>query len=75
MFPPDADIAPYNVSTAASALPTRGESKSIKYTNTRLPEQSEGPSRLGSVSEPPSPTRSRIDAAIMGTPCTYSSSQ
>lgn len=68
MFPPDADVAPHNV--AHVAAPTRGEPKAIRYTSTRLPEQNEGGSSR--MSEPPSPTRSRIDAAIAGTPCKYS---
>lgn len=70
MFPPDADVAPYastSFSTGPQAL-TRGDPKLIKYGNTRLPEQSENTS--SGMSEPPSPTRSRIDAAIAGTPCT-----
>ena len=64
MFPPDADESPYH------PKPTEPKPKErvIKHTNTRLPEQEEGEK---SRSEPPSPTRSRIDAAIMGTACQY----
>ncbi|EJD03841.1 uncharacterized protein FOMMEDRAFT_139979 [Fomitiporia mediterranea MF3/22] len=66
MFPPDADVAPHDlIKPGTPAAPTRGEPKAIKHGNTRLPEQSETSSGM---SEPPSPTRSRIDAAIMGTP-------
>ncbi|TDL28381.1 hypothetical protein BD410DRAFT_218567 [Rickenella mellea] len=68
MFPPDADVAPHDlVKSSTSTTPSRGDPKVIKYTNTRLPEQEES-STGPSMSEPPSPTRSRIDAAIAGTP-------
>ncbi|KAI5124621.1 hypothetical protein M0805_004231 [Coniferiporia weirii] len=66
MFSPDADIAPYESISSSSVPLARGDSKVVKYGNTRLPEQSEGTS--SGMSEPPSPTRSRIDAAIAGTP-------
>ncbi|KLO20242.1 hypothetical protein SCHPADRAFT_842573 [Schizopora paradoxa] len=64
MFPPDADASPYASSITATG---KGDPKVIKHGNTRLPEQEEtvGGSAL---SEPPSPTRSRIIAAIAGTP-------
>ena len=63
MFPPDADSTPFELNdTETSSNP-----KVIKYNNTRLPEQEE---KLSSgLSEPPSPTRSRVEAAISGTPC------
>ncbi|PIL31623.1 hypothetical protein GSI_06325 [Ganoderma sinense ZZ0214-1] len=64
MFPPDADVAPYNSTNAAEG--SRGPPRVIKYGNTRLPEQDDKPDH--SLSAPPSPTRSRIDAAITGTP-------
>ncbi|KAF8898621.1 nuclear protein DGCR14 [Infundibulicybe gibba] len=65
MFPPDADESPYHPpvnTTEAGSVP-----KVVKYANTRLPEQEES-SGLRASSAPPSPTRSRIDAAITGTP-------
>jgi len=68
MFPPDADVTPYETSGFAAANRARGEPKVIKYGNTRLPEQEQSTDNR-SISIPPSPTRSRIDAAITGTPC------
>ncbi|KAI0734563.1 nuclear protein DGCR14 [Fomitopsis betulina] len=65
MFAPDADISPYSGPIKAAAE-AKGEPKGVKYTNTRLPEH-DG-TKAGSVSEPASPTQSRIDAAIAGTP-------
>ncbi|KAH7883696.1 nuclear protein DGCR14 [Phlebopus sp. FC_14] len=67
MFPPDADVSPYDPSTWI--VPTRAptDSKLIKHGNTRLSEQDDG-EEARSMSSPPSPTRSRIDAAITGTP-------
>jgi protein DGCR14 len=66
MFPPDADVSPYDPKpTSSSAEQT--EPKIVKHANTRLPEQDEQPTRTSS-SAPSSPTRSRIDAAIAGTP-------
>ncbi|TFK76988.1 hypothetical protein BDN72DRAFT_830162 [Pluteus cervinus] len=65
MFAPDADVAPYDSTRTASLKPTAP--KVIKYANTRLPEQDEAPASR-SMSVPPSPTRSRIEAAITGTP-------
>ncbi|KAI0318469.1 nuclear protein DGCR14 [Amylostereum chailletii] len=65
MFSPDADVSPYDptlVSTSKTNL------KVIKHGNTRLDEQEEDASATRGRSEPPSPTRSRIDAAIAGTP-------
>ncbi|EKM61196.1 uncharacterized protein PHACADRAFT_247648 [Phanerochaete carnosa HHB-10118-sp] len=67
MFPPDADESPYHpkprpVTTDDKPPPP----KIIKYGSTRLPEQDDTPSQ--SISAPPSPTRSRIEAAIAGTP-------
>jgi len=66
MFPPDADESPYHPSAAKTAAEAKGAPKTIKYGNTRLPEQDEEPNRP--LSAPSSPTRSRIDAAIAGTP-------
>lgn len=72
MFSPDADISPYDPSSSAwrdSKL--QPDPKFIKHGNTRMPEHEESSSSHGGrgASEPPSPTRSRIDAAIVGTPC------
>ncbi|KZT75179.1 hypothetical protein DAEQUDRAFT_659728 [Daedalea quercina L-15889] len=66
MFPPDADSSPYSVAATQTAAEGKGEPKIVKYSNTRLPEQVDKPT--GSVSAPASPTQSRIDAAIAGTP-------
>ncbi|OSD03627.1 hypothetical protein PYCCODRAFT_1434538 [Trametes coccinea BRFM310] len=66
MFPPDADVSPYHPPPVAKAEDAKGPPKAIKHTNTRLPEQDDKPDH--SISAPPSPTRSRIDAAIAGTP-------
>ncbi|KAF5355687.1 hypothetical protein D9756_003867 [Leucocoprinus leucothites] len=70
MFSPDADVAAYHPPIKANNNVTserKLEPKVISHGNTRLVEQEHrtGSSRL---SEPPSPTRSRIDAAISGTP-------
>lgn len=77
MFSPDADITPYDPSTSAwrdSKL--QPDPKFIKHGNTRMPEHESSSSNGGrGASEPPSPTRSRIDAAIAGTPCTFASHQ
>lgn len=74
MFPPDADQSPYNPRPSLVSKDIKPPPpKVIKYGNTRLPEQDDRPSR--SMSAPPSPTRSRIDAAIAGTPCTSLTSQ
>ncbi|KAF8912774.1 nuclear protein DGCR14 [Gymnopilus junonius] len=66
MFPPDADVSPYQ------AKPTSAEAeanpKSVNYASTRLAEQEHEVSDHKSASAPPSPTRSRVDAAISGTP-------
>ncbi|PCH33818.1 hypothetical protein WOLCODRAFT_94253 [Wolfiporia cocos MD-104 SS10] len=66
MFPPDADELPYNPSTIKKAMEVKGAPKTIKHANTKLPEQDDTP--RDTLSAPPSPTRSRIDAAIAGTP-------
>lgn len=65
MFPPDADMTPYQNSGSSAAA---RDPKIVKHGNTRLPEQEES-TDVRSMSAPPSPTRSRIDAAISGTPC------
>ncbi|KAG1826061.1 nuclear protein DGCR14 [Suillus subaureus] len=66
MFSPDADMSPYHRRTSkAKASDDLGI---ITHVNTRLQEQDEGDSQSRAASAPPSPTRSRIDAAITGTP-------
>ena len=69
MFPPDADVSPYNAAVTNAAENTKAPPRVIKYGNTRLPEQENKSDH--SISAPPSPTRSRIDAAIAGTPCEF----
>ncbi|KJA29245.1 hypothetical protein HYPSUDRAFT_128059 [Hypholoma sublateritium FD-334 SS-4] len=66
MFSPDADISPYHPRPKSSAV--ENDPRSVSYTSTRLPEYEHRSGDSGSVSAPPSPTRSRIDAAITGTP-------
>ncbi|TFY61932.1 hypothetical protein EVJ58_g4196 [Rhodofomes roseus] len=66
MFSPDADVSPYHAPAAKAPVEVKGEPKAIKHGNTRLPEQDDTPSR--SMSAPASPTQSRLDAAIAGTP-------
>lgn len=66
MFPPDADVSPYHPSSPPTTNKSGALAKEagrVVHTSTRLPEQSE---EVPSV--PPSPTRSRIGAAISGTP-------
>ncbi|OJA10826.1 hypothetical protein AZE42_00285 [Rhizopogon vesiculosus] len=63
MFAPDADMTPY-APPASKAKPS-DDIKIITHGNTRLPEQD---TQSRATSAPPSPTRSRIDAAITGTP-------
>ena len=60
MFPPDADNSPYIPKNEPP------DKKVVNHSNTRLPGQTEDPS---ADSEPPTPTRSFINAAITGTPC------
>lgn len=74
MFSPDADISPYDpASSAWRDNKLQPDPKFIKHGNTRMPEHEQSSSSTGGrgASEPPSPTRSRIDAAIAGTPCTF----
>jgi len=62
MFSPDANESPYDPSTTAStSLPP----KSITHSATRMPSP---PPHSGNLNEPPSPTHSRIAAAIAGVP-------
>ncbi|KAG7450394.1 uncharacterized protein BT62DRAFT_927694 [Guyanagaster necrorhizus] len=65
MFPPDADESPYHKAPQADIKSTE-DPKIVVYSSTRLQEESSSASR--GLSAPPSPTRSRIDAAIKGTP-------
>ncbi|KAG9314468.1 nuclear protein DGCR14 [Chiua virens] len=67
MFPPDADVSPYDPSTSTISVKPEVVPKVVKHDNTRLPEQ-DTTGKSQSLSAPPSPTRSRIDAAIEGTP-------
>lgn len=67
MFSPDADSSPYCPPPPSDPSTSNDPPKEVRYANTRLPEQSEEPTSTSS-SVPPSPTRSRIGAAIMGTP-------
>ncbi|KAL0072087.1 hypothetical protein AAF712_001010 [Marasmius tenuissimus] len=67
MFPPDADSSPYHEKLRTDTVP-KGEERTIHYASTRLPEQNDSVDGPQSRSEPPSPTRSRIAAAIEGTP-------
>ncbi|CAA7266553.1 unnamed protein product [Cyclocybe aegerita] len=65
MFAPDADVSPYN----PPSKPAEGKGqKAVNYASTRLQEDEHRAGDAKSVSAPPSPTRSRIDAAITGTP-------
>lgn len=69
MFSPDADVSPYHQPIVTPPTNPDGTPAPIKemgrvvHSSTRLPEQSEQ-----APSVPPSPTRSRIGAAISGTP-------
>lgn len=66
MFAPDADSSPYHRPESARV---DADLKGVSYTGTRLPEHEHSLGDSTSVCAPPSPTRSRIDAAITGTPC------
>ena len=68
MFPPDADVSPYDPSTSIVSVKADAVPRMVKHGNTRLPEQDPA-GKTESLSVPPSPTHSRIDAAIEGTPC------
>ena len=61
MFGPGADDSPYDPSGTTDVQTKPGATlPSIAHANTRLPQQSEA------ADEPPSPTRSRVAAAIAG---------
>ncbi|KAI6044939.1 nuclear protein DGCR14 [Pisolithus marmoratus] len=66
MFLPDADVSTYDgpASSSANAQP---DTKVIKHANTRLEEQ-DATDRPNNLSAPSSPTHSRVEAAISGTP-------
>jgi len=71
MFAPDADESPYHVPTPTTTVTSTlddgiRQPKSITHAATRLPSPPADPSSATLV--PPSPTRSRIDAAIAGVP-------
>ncbi|KAH9944095.1 nuclear protein Es2-domain-containing protein [Epithele typhae] len=66
-----AGVDGWEFKASASATEPKGAPKAIKHGNTRLPQQDDNLDH--SLSAPPSPTRSRIDAAIAGTPCEHSS--
>lgn len=63
MFTPDADVSPYHPPAATAESST--SLKKVDYAQTRLKEQ-EHDVRDKPLSAPPSPTRSRVDAAIAG---------
>ncbi|KAJ7808284.1 nuclear protein Es2-domain-containing protein [Mycena olivaceomarginata] len=67
MFSPDADESPYH---PRPTVPT-ADPRAIIHGSTRLAEQDDSRSGTRAMSAPPSPTRSHINAAIMGTPCEY----
>jgi protein DGCR14 len=69
MFSPDADISPYRPPPKSTIEVSKTGPKVISHKNTRLVEEEHKIDSSG-LSEPPSPTRSRIEAAISGTPCT-----
>lgn len=66
MFPPDADVSAYYGSASSSAN-AQSDVRVVKHTNTRLEEQ-DATDRPNNLSAPSSPTHSRIEAAISGTP-------
>ncbi|KAJ3995022.1 nuclear protein DGCR14 [Lentinula boryana] len=68
MFPPDADSSPYHHKPKNLPPVPSGEERSISYGSTRLAEQEVSTDVNRPLSEPSSPTRSRIMAAITGTP-------
>ncbi|CAE7185971.1 unnamed protein product [Rhizoctonia solani] len=65
MFPPDVDQSPYDaISSTGPPPPSKGDPKSIHYGATRIFDQEDA----SGVTEPSSPTHSRVDAAIAGRP-------
>ena len=78
MFGPDADLSPYHVQPSTTLSTSSLDDgirkpKSITHAATRLP--SPPPESDPSLRVPPSPTRSRIDAAIAGIPYRPSGSE
>ena len=67
MFAPDADISPYD--PPPETAEDDSVSKIVNYASTRLIELEHNIGDSRASSAPPSPTRSRVDAAITGTPC------
>jgi len=63
MFSPDANESPYDPSAFKALTPS--QPKSITHSATRMPSP---PPQSGNPNEPPSPTHSRIAAAIAGMP-------
>ena len=72
MFAPDADISPYDPPLDTSE--NDSVPKIVNYASTRLIELEHNAGDSRASSAPPSPTRSRVNAAISGTPCERSSS-
>ncbi|KAG8906189.1 hypothetical protein FRB99_007405 [Tulasnella sp. 403] len=73
MFPPDADLSPYHpqdpLDSSDGNIQGDRAAPTVVYANTRLPEQAEDEIDGKNKSDtPPSPTRSRIAAAISGEP-------
>ncbi|KAI0271332.1 nuclear protein DGCR14 [Gloeopeniophorella convolvens] len=69
MFSPGADVSPYGpLNSSSRNVPPTGPPKIITHGSTRLPEQDESLSSSRAASEPPSPTQSRVNHAIAGTP-------
>jgi protein DGCR14 len=68
MFAPDADESPYHQSLSTADASARGDPKAILHSNTRLPSSFEDNFPSTSSAVPPSPARSRVAAAIAGTP-------
>lgn len=73
MFAPDADISPYDPPPEA-ADDDDSVPKIVNYASTRLIELEHNVGDSRASSAPPSPTRSRVDAAIIGTLCKPSQS-
>ena len=76
MFPPDADVPfdrPHAQPDVEKDGPPLGEPKSIRYHATRLQQVASKGSKGSQASSSGrlSPTRSRINAAITGTPCSF----
>ncbi|KAF7320435.1 hypothetical protein MKEN_00828400 [Mycena kentingensis (nom. inval.)] len=64
MFAPDADVSPYVVPKSD----IKPDGRAIVHDRTRMPDDDASRPRSRATSAPPSPTRSHINAAIMGTP-------